>query len=293
MLLRDNWPWLWDICIQFIIMWTLKQSRHLPGKGVPNIMRLCMCHPRVLSLQQLVSASSVWHMGSFDHPPWGLLSWHHCKGTGWEVVHNVGHCTSGSPSSSGAVNTKTVTFVPISTLLTSLIRWSLASDVASCLVPIAWLLKCMSFCSAINCPVACCPAICLLCNLLVSLVEVCMPLVWTWLSHSILRWHHLQVFWLANQNSLGWHYCGVGMTSCLGLMIRELGHDCVVIWLWCEVSSLQSSCIWLINCRAISCSDNYSQWLIIEVGGLHYASKALITLSPISQSLNSCEVNNI
>ena len=61
----------------------------------------------------------------------------YCKGTGWEVVHDVRHCTSGSPSSSGAVNTKAVASVQISILLTSVIKWSLASDVASCLAHIA------------------------------------------------------------------------------------------------------------------------------------------------------------
>ena len=63
------------------------------------------------------------------------------------VVHNLGCCTSGSPSSSGAVNTKTVASVPVSTLLTYVIKWSLASDVISYLVPMAYLLGGMS-CSA-------------------------------------------------------------------------------------------------------------------------------------------------
>ena len=59
------------------------------------------------------------------------------RATRWAVMHGVGHCTSGSSFSSGAVNTKEVASVPISTLLTSFIKWSLASDVASCLVPAA------------------------------------------------------------------------------------------------------------------------------------------------------------
>ena len=41
-----------------------------------------------------------------------------CKGTGWEVVHDVGCYISDFPSSSGALNTKAVASVPTSTLLT-------------------------------------------------------------------------------------------------------------------------------------------------------------------------------
>ena len=60
-----------------------------------------------------------------------------CKGTGVYAVHDVGCLPSGSPSSSGEVNTKAVASVPTLTLLASLIKWSLDTDVASCLVPAA------------------------------------------------------------------------------------------------------------------------------------------------------------
>ena len=79
---------------------------------------------------------------------WILKGMLYCKGTGGYVVHDVGHYTSDSPSSSGAVNTKAVASVPTLTLLTSVIKWSLASDVAFFLVPMAWPLGGMSFCSA-------------------------------------------------------------------------------------------------------------------------------------------------
>ena len=106
-----------------------------------------MCHQRVLPLQRQVNTWSAWHVGSFNCSLWSFLSWHQCKGTRWEVVDDVKHYMSGFPPTSKAVNTKAVTSVPSSTLLASVIKWSLASDVVPCLAPIAWLLEGMSFCS--------------------------------------------------------------------------------------------------------------------------------------------------
>ena len=130
-----------------------------------------------------------------------------CKGTGWAVVHDVGWCTSDSSLSSGEVNTKTVASVLTSTLLTSVIKRPLASDVASCLVPIAWLLEGMSYSATdlsgglLSCNLL--PVPCLLCKLLVCLVEIFRPFIWIWLLHSILEWPS--------------SWCG--MTSSLGLII--------------------------------------------------------------------------
>ena len=64
----------------------------------------------------------------------GLSSWYQCKGAMGYTVHDVGHYTSGSPSSGGAVITKAIDAVPTLILLTSVIKWSLTSDVAFCLV---------------------------------------------------------------------------------------------------------------------------------------------------------------
>ena len=43
-------------------------------------------------------------------------------GTSLAVVHGLGHCTSGSPSSSRSVNTKAVASIPTLHLLTSVIK---------------------------------------------------------------------------------------------------------------------------------------------------------------------------
>ena len=141
---------------------------------------------------------SVWCVGSFDCQLWCLSSWHQCKGTGGYVVHNVGCYTSGSPSSSGTGNTKVIASVSALTLLTSVIKWSLVTDVVSCLLSISWLLECLVFYSAtkLSCGL-------FSCNLLVHLVELCKLLIWAWLLCSIL----------------GWHHHGVEMTSSLRLII--------------------------------------------------------------------------
>ena len=53
------------------------------------------------------------------------------------AIYGVGYYTSGSPSSSGAVNTKTLAFVYNINFIEPVIMWFLASNVGSCLVPIA------------------------------------------------------------------------------------------------------------------------------------------------------------
>ena len=63
-----------------------------------------------------------------------MISGNKCKGTIEYDAYNVGCYTSVSPSSSGAVNRKAVASIPTLIVLTSVIKWCLASDVATCLV---------------------------------------------------------------------------------------------------------------------------------------------------------------
>ena len=201
----------------FIITWTVRKSRHLPGKGCAvHHERLCMCHWGG-SITSTVGECLIFRMcGFLCCLLWGLLVWHQSKGRRWEVLLNAWCCTSGSLSSSGAVNTKAVASFPTSTLLTFVFKWSLASDVASCLVPIAWLLGVCPSAVQLTYPVAYCPA--------TSFLQPACSAIWfsAWLRiadplygygchttflHDIIAawgWHHGWCLWFVNLRAWPW-----------------------------------------------------------------------------------------
>ena len=157
--------------------------------------------------------------------------------------------TSGSPSSSESVNTKAVASFSTSTLLPLVVLYSVASDVASCHVPIAWLLGVIPSSLQLTCPVAFCPTTCFLQPAYLA------PCLSTWLrfagpsyrhGYHIAFWDDIIIIWddiISKAYSwsieIAWDdiivVCGDDiMSRAYDLSVWELDHDWIIISLWCE-----------------------------------------------------------